>query len=77
MRFGSVGMTSFLILAILLPGLAGAVAASSYDECMLESIKDVKGDKALVLALPSIRNICNDKTKTKSKALSNEEMRQL
>ena len=77
MRVGRVGIASFLILAILLPELAGAVAASSYDECMLESIKDVKGDKALALALPSIRNLCHDKTKLKSKALSNEEMRQL
>ena len=77
MRVGRVGIASFLILAILLPELAGAVVASSYDECILESIKDIKGDKALVLALPSIRNSCHDKTKLKSKVLSNEEMGQL
>jgi len=77
MGVGIVGTVLFLILAILLPGLADAGAASNYDECMLESIKDVKGDKALALVLPSIRNLCHDKTKPKSKALSNEEMRQL
>ena len=54
MRVGRVG------IAILTGNtLAGAVAASSYDECTLESIKDVKGDKALALALPSIRNLCS------------------
>lgn len=77
MKFEIFGTASFLILTILLPGLAGTAAASSYDECMLESIKDVKGDKALVLALPSIRNLCDDKTKPKSKVLSKEEMRKL
>ena len=77
MRFGRAVTVSFLILAMLLPGLAGAAAVSKYDECILELIKDIKGDKALAIALPSIRNLCHDKTKPKSKALSNEEMRQL
>ena len=74
-----VGITSLLILTTLVPGLADAVAASSYDECMLKSIKDIKGDKVLVLALalPSIRNLCHDKTKPESKALSNKEMNHL
>ena len=77
MRFGIFRTVSFLILTILLPGLAGTATASSYDEYMLESIKDVKGDKALALALPSIRNLCDDKTKPKSKALSKEEIGKL
>ena len=72
-----VGITSLLILTTLVPGLAGAAAASGYDECMLELIKDVKGAQALALALPSIENLCRDKTGLESKALSNEEMRQL
>ncbi|MDE0404281.1 MAG: hypothetical protein OXI53_03115 [Nitrospira sp.] len=77
MRFGIVGTVSFLILAMLLPGLAGGAVPSDYDECILELIKDVNGAQALALALPSIENVCRDKTGHKSKALSNEEMRQL
>lgn len=77
MMFGIVGIISFLIPVVLLPGLANAAASSSYDECILELIKDVKGAPALAHALPFIENLCRSKTGDESKALSNEEMRQL
>ena len=57
MKFGIVGTVSFLILAILLPGLAGAAAPSNYDECILESMKGVKSDLAAKSIIRSCRNI--------------------
>ena len=57
MGFGVVGTVSLLILPMLLPGLAGAAAASNYDECILESMKGVKSDLAARSIIRSCRNI--------------------
>ncbi len=57
MRFRTVEIVSFLILATLLPGLAGGAAPSNYDECILESMKGVKSDLAAKSIMRSCRNI--------------------
>ena len=79
MRFGIVGTVSFLILAILLPGLAGGAAPSNYDECILESMKGVKSDLAAKSIIRSCRNKFSDRSKgeVKSRSLSYTEMSQL
>ena len=56
MRGRIVGTVSFLILAILLPGVAGGAAPSNYDECILESMKGVKSDLAAKSIIMSCRN---------------------
>lgn len=79
MRFGIVGIVSFLILAILLPGLAGAAAPSDYDECILKSMKGVKSDLAAKSIIRSCRNKFRDtpRGKLESRALSFDEMLQI
>ena len=79
MRFGIVGTVSFLILAILLPGLAGGAAPSDYDACILESMKGVKSDVAANFIMLSCRNKFPDtpKGESKSRVLSSKEMSQL
>ena len=56
MRFGIIGTVSFLFLAMLLPGLAGATTPSDYDGCILESMKGVKSDLAAKSIIRSCRN---------------------
>ncbi len=66
MRGRIVGTVSFLILAILLPGVAGGAAPSNYDECILESMKSVKSD----LAAKSIIMSCRKKFEKPNKKFS-------
>ena len=56
MRFGIVGTVLFLILPMLLPGLASGATPSDYDECILESMKGVKSDLAAKSIIRSCRN---------------------
>lgn len=79
MRVRKVGMASFLFLGIMLPGLAGGVAPSDYDECILESMKGVKSDLAAESIIMSCRNKYPDapKGKPESRVLSLNEIIQL
>ena len=77
MRGRIVGTVSFLILAILLPGVAGGAASSNYDECILESMKGVKSDLAAKSIIMSCRNKFSDKRQKDFRTLSDKEMSQL